>query len=235
LLINAAATIWLGLAWFNPLMYWAVARFKVDQELACDAVVLAKSRTGRRRYAAALLKTQLVADSAWRMPIGCHWQSSHPLEERIAMLKRPLPGFTRRLSGMVLASLLIISGSYAIWTIQPTPAYAGEQQKEGFPSWISADRVSTLPNGDIAYSGNVVVQGMPEDLPLSFDSASADRLPGGGMVLEGEVRISMKGDDRVLTTDRAILKNATIRMDSARISRTWQQRQENSTASNNNR
>jgi beta-lactamase regulating signal transducer with metallopeptidase domain len=96
LLINAAATIWLGLAWFNPLMYWAVARFKVDQELACDAVVLAKSRTGRRRYAAALLKTQLVADSAWRMPIGCHWQSSHPLEERIAMLKRPADLFPGR-------------------------------------------------------------------------------------------------------------------------------------------
>lgn len=222
LMINAVATIWLCLSWFNPLMYWAVARFKFDQELACDAVVLAELGTGRRRYADALLKTQLVADSAWRTPVRCHWQSSHPLKERIAMLKRPLPGLLRRLSGAALVSVLIISGSYAVWTIQPTPAYAEELQQQNFLTRISADRVSTLPNGDVEYSGNVVVIGMPDDPPLSFDSDSAYPLPEGGLVLEGAVRILSEGDDRVLTTVRAILENGTIRMDSARVARSSQ-------------
>jgi bla regulator protein blaR1 len=39
--INAIAAVWLCFSWFNPLMYWAAALFRFDQELACDAVVLA--------------------------------------------------------------------------------------------------------------------------------------------------------------------------------------------------
>jgi len=50
-LTNAVATGWLCLSWFNPLMHWAVGRFRFDQELACDALVLASTGTARRRYA----------------------------------------------------------------------------------------------------------------------------------------------------------------------------------------
>lgn len=117
--INAFAAGWLCLFWFNPLMYWAIGRLRLDQELACDALVLARSGATPRRYADALLKTQLATESVWRMPVGCHWQSSHPLKERVAMLRRPLPGFRRRLGGIVFALLLTVSGGYAIWAAQP--------------------------------------------------------------------------------------------------------------------
>jgi len=40
-------------------------------ELACDALVLAATGTA--------------------LPAGCHWKSTHPLTQRIAALKRPLP------------------------------------------------------------------------------------------------------------------------------------------------
>ena len=117
--VNAFAACLLCLFWFNPLMYWALGRHRLDQEIACDALVLARSKTTPRRYADALLKTQLATDSACRAPIGCHWQSSHPLKERVAMLKRPLPGLSRRLIGTTLALALTVSSGYTAWAAQP--------------------------------------------------------------------------------------------------------------------
>jgi bla regulator protein BlaR1 len=117
--INAYAAIWLCLFWFNPLIYWAIGRLRFDQELACDALVLARSGVPPRRYAEALLKTQLATESVWRMPVGCYWQSAHPLKERIAMLKHPLPGFRRQMVGIAFALLLTVSGGYAVWAAQP--------------------------------------------------------------------------------------------------------------------
>jgi beta-lactamase regulating signal transducer with metallopeptidase domain len=117
--INAVASFALCLCWFNPLVYRALAWLRMDQELACDALVLSKHGDARRRYADALLKTQLATDAAWRQPIGCHWQSVHPLKERIAMLKRPLPGSTRRFIGLACIAALTAAASYATWAGQP--------------------------------------------------------------------------------------------------------------------
>jgi bla regulator protein blaR1 len=125
-LVNVIAAIWLCLSWFNPLMYWAIARLRFDQELCCDAVVLGQRPTVRRRYANALLRTQLAAESGWRAPIVCSWQSGHPLTERITMLKRPLPTLARRHSALALTCALIISGTYAVWTALPRVVDAQE-------------------------------------------------------------------------------------------------------------
>ena len=125
-LVNVIAAIWLCLTWFNPLMYWAIRRLRFDQEVRCDAVVLAERPTLRRRYANALLKTQLAAESGWSVPIACSWQSGHPLTERITMLKRPLPTLARRRSALALTCALIISGNYAVWTALPRVAEAQE-------------------------------------------------------------------------------------------------------------
>lgn len=126
-LTNAIATGWLCLSWFNPLVHWAIGWFRFDQELACDALVLAATGTARRRrYADALLKTQLAADSvSAALPAGCHWQSTHPLTQRIAALKRPLPGALRRSLGTALVCTLISSGSYAAWAVRPELGSAG--------------------------------------------------------------------------------------------------------------
>lgn len=102
--------------WFNPLLQVAAARFRDDQELACDAVVLRRYPASRRAYGAALLKTQL-ADQP--LPIGCHWFGAHPLKERIAMLKRPVPSSTRHLLGLLLAFLAVSAGGTLVWAGQP--------------------------------------------------------------------------------------------------------------------
>lgn len=117
--INALASLWLCVFWFNPLIYWAMGWLRIDQELACDALVLAQRGDARRCYANALLKTQLATESGWRMPVGCHWQSNHSLKERIIMLKRPLPGISRQLFGIALVVGMTAAGGYAAWAGQP--------------------------------------------------------------------------------------------------------------------
>ena len=118
-LIYGAAAAWLCVFWFNPLMYWALGRLRFDQDLACDALVVSRSGAGRRRYADALLRVQMPIDSAWCKPVGCHWKSSHPLKERIVMLKYSSPGRIRRASGVAIAVALAVSGICAVTFASP--------------------------------------------------------------------------------------------------------------------
>jgi TonB family protein len=113
---QALATALRCVFWFNPLLHVAAGAFRFDQELACDAAVLARFPRGRARYGSAMLKTQLAG---FGLPVGCHWQSSHPLKERIEMLKQPLPPRLRKLSGAVFVAALMTIGSYAAWAAQP--------------------------------------------------------------------------------------------------------------------
>ena len=116
--VNTAASFALCLFWFNPLVYRALAWLRLDQELACDALVLSQRDDARGRYAHALLRTQLAAESARRSFVGCHWQSAHPLKERIVMLKRSLPTRPRRLVGLAFVAALTGVASYAAWSGQ---------------------------------------------------------------------------------------------------------------------
>ncbi|QSQ19467.1 hypothetical protein JY651_29620 [Pyxidicoccus parkwayensis] len=109
--------------WFNPLLHFAARHFRQDQELACDQRVMARHPASRRAYGEAMLKTQL-AMQPW--PLGCHWNSSHPLKERILMLKHPLPSFRRRLSGSACVLALTLTGGYAAWAAQPNEDAAAQ-------------------------------------------------------------------------------------------------------------
>jgi beta-lactamase regulating signal transducer with metallopeptidase domain len=115
--------------WFNPLIYRALSWLRMDQELACDAHVLDDHGNARRQYAETLLKTQLAAESARRLPLGCHWQSIHPLKERVAMLKRPYPARARRLAGASFIVALTGATAYAAWAAEPA-------MREGPKVWI---------------------------------------------------------------------------------------------------
>lgn len=120
---NLLATALGCVHWFNPLAQVAVARFRLDQELACDAVVLSRHPGSRRTYADAMLKAQLAVPG---LPVGCHWQSSQSLKERIHMLKTNPPTRTRRVAGLTAMALLLTATSYAAWALQPG-AKAGMQ------------------------------------------------------------------------------------------------------------
>jgi TonB family protein len=101
--------------WFNPLLHAAARHFRHDQELACDLRVIARHPHARRAYGEAMFKTQLALHP---LPLGCHW-GSHPLKERIAMLKQPVPSLTRWIAGAALVGVLALGVGFAAWSSQP--------------------------------------------------------------------------------------------------------------------
>lgn len=115
LLANAAVAGLRCVFWFNPLLHLAARRFRDDQELACDQAVIARHPQARRAYGEAMFKTQLATQI---LPLGCHWGQSHPLKERIEMLKRPLPSSPRRTSGRAVVLALLLTAGYAAWAAQ---------------------------------------------------------------------------------------------------------------------
>lgn len=119
-LVNAFGAAWLCVFWFNPLMFWAMRLLRFDQDLACDAAVLAAAGKERRsRYAETLLKTQLAGEAALPLPLACHWRSTHPLRRRIAELKRPVAGRMRHGIGILCAAILVASVSLTARAVQP--------------------------------------------------------------------------------------------------------------------
>ncbi|MDG0853191.1 M56 family metallopeptidase [Roseateles puraquae] len=108
-----------ALHWWNPLAWWAARRWRVDQELACDAAVLASRPEARADYTRALLAAHDLHHLG--APLASRWGTTHPLIERIAMLNH-----ARRLSRLRVAalggSLLALAGlAYAVQT--ETPKY----------------------------------------------------------------------------------------------------------------
>lgn len=107
--------------WFNPLVHLAVRLARLDQELACDAHVLAQRPQDRRLYAEALLRSQY---STLPLSFGCSWPArpSHPLEERIAMLKQVRPSKAWRRSGVALAAIFILGAGLGAWSVRAAPS-----------------------------------------------------------------------------------------------------------------
>lgn len=117
--VNALATALQCLAWFNPLVHLGAHRMRIDQEIACDAVVVARHPEARRLYAEALLNTLLMSRS---IPLGCHWPPAgrHPLKERIAMLNSEPATVRRRTIGAALVCGISLLGVGAVWASKPT-------------------------------------------------------------------------------------------------------------------
>ncbi|MDQ0465308.1 beta-lactamase regulating signal transducer with metallopeptidase domain [Caulobacter ginsengisoli] len=116
--INALMALARCLSWFNPLVHLMGHYLRIDQELACDAQVVALHPNARRAYAQAMLKAQLAARP---LPLGCYWPApaAHPLAERVRLLARPTPGPGRRLMGAALVALVALAGAGAVWAARP--------------------------------------------------------------------------------------------------------------------
>ena len=177
--INAVAAVLRCAFWFNPLIHFVASRFRFDQELACDAVIISRFPEARRSYADAMLKTQLAIPG---LPVGCHWQSSHPLKERIAMLKKPLPGRTRAALGAGVAIALIVGGTYAAWAVQP-PTPVPQSQAAKVAEAAVATPSDTSPTEDVTFRRS--------DAP-KYPKAAIDAHQSGRLILK--VQVDEKGN-----------------------------------------
>lgn len=113
----AVAATWI--CWFNPLAHVALRLFRADQELACDATVMARMPKARRAYAAAMLATEPAARA---VVFGCAWLAlEHPLATRLAALAHRAPDEMRDSFGIGVMSTLALTSFAAAWAAQPPP------------------------------------------------------------------------------------------------------------------
>ena len=95
-----------ALLWFHPLMWMARARFRLDQELACDAASLRALPGQATHYARTLLDSLAVQP----VPALIPWLAEPQLKERIAMIARTPPGALRRRFGFTAVAALSACG-----------------------------------------------------------------------------------------------------------------------------
>lgn len=145
---NALVALAQCLCWFNPLVHLAAHWIRFDQEVACDAAVIARRPGLKRPYAEALLKTQSVVAIP---PAGCAWRARGfpALRDRIRLLKQRAPSRPRRALGVLLLAGLTLGGGYAAWAAQPAPSRVVTR-----PDWVSrptgADLVRLYPREALA-------------------------------------------------------------------------------------
>jgi beta-lactamase regulating signal transducer with metallopeptidase domain len=177
-LVNAAAAAVRCLCWFNPLAHLAVRWLRVDQELACDATVVARHPDRRRSYAEAMLKAQAPLLTA---PLACHWpgRGSHPLKRRIARLDRPAPSRARRAAGMVAVAALSAGAAAAAWAAQPAQVVTVVRGGAPAPAATPSDpRARELGRGLL----EAIDEGYPDTIRRLVDAgADVNRyVPGDG-------------------------------------------------------
>jgi len=116
--INAVVALLRCLFWFNPLIHIGANAMRIDQEMSCDAEVIARRPRVRRAYAETLLKTHLVTRP---LPVGCYWPapSQHPLAQRISEIARAPISRRRRIAAAAIVMTLTTGAGVTVWAAQP--------------------------------------------------------------------------------------------------------------------
>jgi beta-lactamase regulating signal transducer with metallopeptidase domain len=110
MIANMAGLAVLALHWWNPVAHFAWRAFRADQELACDATVLAGAGGGERAdYGRAVLKSACLRTPA----AACAMNHKSQLKDRIAMMKDRHFGRTRLALGGTLVAATIGVGLLA--------------------------------------------------------------------------------------------------------------------------
>jgi TonB family protein len=106
---------------FSPLIWLAYRRYRQDQELACDALVLQDaSAQDRIAYSYALVSNLQQAANGWQ-PLTYHYGDKQMIKQRLLQLQQT-KGFSKT---AVLASLILVAAG-GLWLQQP--AYAKAEQ-----------------------------------------------------------------------------------------------------------
>jgi beta-lactamase regulating signal transducer with metallopeptidase domain len=180
--INALAALVQCFNWFNPLIHFARKALRVDQELACDARVMARHADAKRVYAEAMLKTQL---SAQPIPLGCQWPAAgaKPLKQRITMLSQPLPSRTRTALGAALCAFASVGLAITTWIAQPPrSAFASELSSSAPERALGRQLVESMVQGEmdearefIAAGANVNQRVLGDGAPLIIAAREGNR------------------------------------------------------------
>ncbi|RYD50934.1 MAG: peptidase M56, partial [Sphingomonadales bacterium] len=121
LIANWVALIVLALHWFNPVAWKAFRAFRADQEMACDALVLAGRATSlRHAYGRAIVKSA----HGGAVSAACHLHTINEVKGRLRMLSK-----TGKSSPARIATGLVGVGALGLAALGLTAS--GTQAAEG--------------------------------------------------------------------------------------------------------
>ena len=129
------------LGWCNPLIHVGALCARLDQEMACDATVLALRPNLRRTYAEALVEAHTRRTGS---PLACFF-AAHPLLLRVKLLARPEPSYRRQTAGAAAIALMAVITALGVWTVTPR---------------------GPLPNQEISWPGRFVGDGPVDGITL---------------------------------------------------------------------
>ena len=119
---NLVALALLALNWFNPVAWLAFRAFRADQELACDAAVLAGAPDPlRHAYGLALVKSA----SRPGLLAACPLNTADQLKRRVKMLKHHHQSRLRSLAGG-----LVVAGTFGTALCLSAPSLAQEAKSD---------------------------------------------------------------------------------------------------------
>lgn len=139
---NLVIAVFGVLGWCNPAVALAQRLIRIDQELACDATVVALRSNIRADYAKALMKAQMSVQVS---PLACGW-ATHPLILRVSLLNRREPSAARDVTGFLTMTFLAIAAMALVWSVAPRgpdyrdmpPAYAPQiDPHTGAITWVA--------------------------------------------------------------------------------------------------
>ena len=210
--INAVVALARCLLWFNPIVHIAAVALRADQELSCDAEVVARRPRMRRTYAETLLKAQAASPAP---PVACLWQTpgQHPLTDRIQLLaQQPASARRRRVAAFVVAALIVATAG-SVWAGQPERRVFRETETILAPVYLIRERqelreaaVETPVDADPGGSrfAGARMEGLrgsttcPSLSSGSVEAPVASRIAGG--IGDGGSRASGAGDERCTET-----------------------------------
>ncbi|WP_448661718.1 M56 family metallopeptidase [Sphingomonas sp. CJ20] len=107
LIANWVALVVLALHWFNPVAWRAFRAFRADQEMACDALVLAgRAQALRHAYGRAIVKSA----HGGAVSAACHLHTINEVKGRLRMLSKTTKTSPRRVAaGLVGMSALSLA------------------------------------------------------------------------------------------------------------------------------
>lgn len=167
LIANWVALIVLAIHWFNPVAWKAFRAFRADQEMACDALVLAgRAQALRHAYGRAIVKSA----HGGAVSAACHLHTINEVKGRLRMLSKTHKNTPARLaagligtSALGLAALgLTASGTQAAETIkvkvekvtgiklgQDVPAPPAAPAPQAAPAPNAAPEAPAKPEGPV--------------------------------------------------------------------------------------
>lgn len=133
------------LGWCNPMIALGQRLVRIDQELACDATVVALRSDIRADYAKALMKAQMSVSTS---PLACGW-ATHPLILRVSLLNRREPSLARDIVGFLTMTFLAVAAMVIVWSVAPRGPDAGDLRpgpaaqidpNTGVITWVQVER-----------------------------------------------------------------------------------------------